>query len=337
MKRTLIRGTGRFIPDRLITNDDMTQWMDTSDEWIRKRTGIEQRYWIPAGGETGASDLGLEASRIALERAGWKAEDLDLIIFATLSPDVFFPGSGCLLQHKLGLFNTPTLDIRQQCTGFIYGLATADAYIKSNMANRILIVGSEVHSTGLDLSTRGRDVAVIFGDGAAAVCVEGEDREDNVGVLASILHSEGKHAESLFLEAPASRIYPERITHQMLDEARHYPKMNGKLIFKLAVTRLPEVTLEVMAKAGMTSMDEIDMVIPHQANLRINEFYQQTMKLPDEKIYNNIQKYGNTTAATIPLALDELIEQGRYKKGDTVLFLGLGAGVTWGANLYRHA
>ena len=337
MIRTLIRGTGRYIPERLITNEDLTQWMETSDEWIRKRTGIEQRYWVPAEGENGSSDLALHASTLALERAGWKAEDVDLIIFATLSPDIFFPGSGCLLQHKLGLYDTPALDIRQQCTGFIYGLATADAYIRSGLANRVLFAGAEVHSTGLDISTRGRDVSVIFGDGAAAVCLEGVETEENIGVLASVLHAEGKYAESLCVEAPASRLCPTRLTHQMLDEGRHYPKMDGKRIFKLAVTRLPEITLEVMAKAGMTSMDEIDMVIPHQANLRINEFYQKTMELPDEKIYNNIQKYGNTTAATIPLALDELIEQGRYGKGDTALFLGLGAGLTWGANLYRHA
>ncbi len=336
-KRTLIRGTGRFLPDRLVTNEDMTQWMDTTDEWIRKRTGIEQRYWVNPEGQTGASDLGLEASKIALDRAGWTAEEVDLIIFATLSPDIFFPGSGCLLQHKLGLSSTPALDIRQQCTGFIYGLATADAYIKSGLAERVLLVGAEVHSTGLDISTRGRDVAVIFGDGAAAVCLEGVETSENVGVLASVLHAEGKYAESLVLEAPASRVCPERITHQMLEEGRHYPKMDGKRIFKLAVTRLPELTLEVLDRAGLSSMDEIDLIIPHQANLRINEFYQLAMELPDGKVYNNIQKYGNTTAATIPLALDEVIEQGRYQKGDTVLFLGLGAGVTWGANLYRHA
>ncbi len=337
MKKTLIKGTGRYIPDRLITNEDLTQWMDTSDEWIRKRTGIEQRYWIPAEGETGASDLGLEASRIALERAGWKPEDLDMIIFATLSPDIFFPGPGCLLQHKLGLDSTPALDIRQQCTGFMYGMATADAYIKCGLANRILFVGSEVHSTGLDISTRGRDLAVIFGDGAAAVCLEGEDTEEEVGVLASVLHAAGKYAESLMIEAPASRRYPDRLTHEMLDEARHYPKMNGKRIFKMAVTLLPKVTEEALAQAGFSSMDEIDLVIPHQANLRINEFYQQTMGLPDEKIYNNIQTYGNTTAASIPLALDEAIEKGLFHKGDTALFLGLGAGVTWAANIYRHA
>ncbi|OQX64314.1 MAG: 3-oxoacyl-ACP synthase [Desulfococcus sp. 4484_241] len=337
MIRTLIRGTGRYVPERVVTNDDLAQWMETSDEWIRQRTGIEQRHWVSETGETGTSDLGLKASKTALERAGWKPEDIDLIIFATLSPDIFFPGSGCLLQHKLGLSTTPALDIRQQCTGFIYGLATADAYIRSGMAERILLVGAEVHSTGLDISTRGRDVAVIFGDGAAAVCLEGVETDEPIGVLASVLYSEGKHAESLMLEAPASRICPERITHEMLDEGRHYPKMNGKLIFKLAVTRLPKITMEIMEKAGIKTLDEIDLIIPHQANLRINQFYEQALKIPEGKVYNNIQKYGNTTAATIPLALDETIEKGIFKKGDTALFLGLGAGVTWGANLYRHA
>jgi 3-oxoacyl-[acyl-carrier-protein] synthase III len=336
MKRILIKGTGRYLPDRLITNDDLSQWMDTSDEWIRKRTGIEQRYWIPAEGQTGASDMGLEASKIALDRAGWQLKDIEMIIFGTLNPDLFFPGCGCLLQHKLGLGPIPALDIRQQCSAFLYGLATADAFIKSGLVNRILFVGGEVHSTGLDISTRGRDVAVIFGDGAAAVCLEGVETEDNVGILASVLHADGENAGSLMIEAPAGRQYPQRIDHQMIDEGRHFPTMNGRKIFKLAVTKLPEVTAEVLEKAGMT-MDDIDLVVPHQANLRINEYYQQTMGLPDERIFNNIQRYGNTTAASIPLALDEAIELGRFKKGDTALFLGLGAGVTWGANIYRHA
>ncbi|MDY6824909.1 MAG: beta-ketoacyl-ACP synthase III [Thermodesulfobacteriota bacterium] len=337
MKKTLIRGTGRHVPDRVVTNEDMTQWMETSDEWIRQRTGIEQRHWVPPEGEMGASDLGLEASKIALDRAGWTAEDIDLIIFATLSPDIFFPGSGCLLQHKLGLSTTPALDIRQQCTGFMYGLATADAYIKSGMANRVLLVGAEVHSTGVEKANRGRDVAVIFGDGAAAVCLEGVETDENVGVLTSILYAEGKYADSLMLEAPASRCSPERLTSEMMDEGRHYPKMNGKRIFKMAVTRLPELTAEAVEKAGLNGVEDFDLIIPHQANLRINQFYQDTLKLPEGKVYNNIQTYGNTTAASIPLAFDEAIEKGLFKKGDTVLFLGLGAGVTWAANVYRHA
>ncbi len=335
MRRTFIRGTGRYLPDRLVTNDDLSQWMDTSDEWIEQRTGIKQRYWVPEEGGVGASDLGLEAAKIALDRAGWKPEDIDLIIFATLSPDIFFPGSGCLLQAKLGLETTPALDIRQQCTGFLYGLATADAYIRSNMANRILFVGAEVHSTGLDISTAGRDVTVIFGDGAAAVCFEAGEGDESVGVLSSALHAQGELAESLMLEAPASREMP-RIDEQMLKDRKHYPHMDGKTIFKSAVKRLPEVTHEALGMAGL-ELDDIDLFIPHQANLRINQFYQQSMKIPEGKVYNNIDRYGNTTAATIPLALDEVIEKGMIKSGSTLMFLGLGSGVTWGACVYRFA
>ena len=335
MRRTLIKGTGRYVPNRLVTNDDLTQWMDTSDEWIEQRTGIKQRYWIPEEGGVGASDLGTEAAKIALDKAGWKPEDIDLIIFATLSPDIFFPGSGCLLQAKLGLETTPALDIRQQCTGFLYGLATADAYIRSNMADRVLFVGAEVHSTGLDISTTGRDVTVIFGDGAAAVCFEAGEGDENVGVLSSCLHAQGDLAESLMLEAPASREMP-RIDEQMLKDRKHYPHMDGKTIFKNALKRLPEVTNEALAMAGL-GLDDIDLFIPHQANLRINQFYQQSMKIPEGKVYNNIDKYGNTTAATIPLALDEVIEKGMIESGSTLMFLGLGSGVTWGACVYRFA
>jgi len=333
MKRTVIRGTGRYLPPRIVTNEDMTQWMDTTDEWIRQRTGIEQRHWIPAEGGVGASDLGLEASKIALQRAGWQARDLDLIIFATLSPDIFFPGSGCLMQHKLGLTATPALDIRQQCTGFLYGLTTADAYIRSGLANRILLVGAEVHSTGLNISTEGRDVAVIFGDGAGAVCLEGIETEDPVGILASALHANGEFAESLMVEAGTSRLNP-RISHELLDQGRHWPKMDGKTIFKLAVQKLPEVTLEALEKAALP-LSDVDLFIPHQANLRINQFYQQSMKLTDGKVFNNIQRYGNTTAASIPIAFDEALEMELIGDGSTVLFLGLGAGLTWGAVIAR--
>lgn len=336
MKRAVIRGTGRYIPPRLVTNDDLQTMMDTTDEWVKERTGIEQRYWIPEDEVVGCSDLGLEASKIALERAGWDAEDLDLIIFATLSPDIFFPGSGCLLQHKLGLTKTPAIDIRQQCTGFLYGQSMADAYIRSGMASKILFVGAEVHSTGLDKTTRGRDVAAIFGDGAAAVCYEGVETDKAVGVIETVLHAEGKYAEDLMLELPASRL-PERGLLDYDDVARLYPIMNGTRIFKLAVRRLPEVTNEVLEKAGMT-LDDIDMIVPHQANLRINEFYQKTINVPDDRIYNNIQKYGNTTAATIPLALDEIIEKGLIDTSNSnLLFVALGAGLTWAASIYRFS
>jgi 3-oxoacyl-[acyl-carrier-protein] synthase III len=333
MKRTVIRGTGRYLPPRIVTNEEMAQWMDTSDEWIRQRTGIEQRHWIPAEGGVGSSDLGLEASKIALLRAGWEPQDLDLIIFATLSPDIFFPGSGCLMQHKLGLNSTPALDIRQQCTGFLYGLTTADAYVRSGLANRILLVGAEVHSTGLNISTEGRDVAVIFGDGAGAVCLEGIETDEPTGILASALHANGAFAESLMVEVGTSRLNP-RISHELIDQGRHWPQMDGKTIFKLAVQKLPEVVQETLEKAAL-SLKDIDLFIPHQANMRINQFFQQAMKLPEDKVFNNIQRYGNTTAASIPIALDEVLEMKLVGNGSTVLFLGLGAGLTWGAVIAR--
>ncbi|CAB1079615.1 3-oxoacyl-[acyl-carrier-protein] synthase, KASIII (EC [Olavius algarvensis Delta 1 endosymbiont] len=284
-------------------------------------------------GGVGSSDLGLEAARIALQRAGWEPEDIDLIIFATLSPDIFFPGPGCLMQHKLGLASTPALDIRQQCTGFLYGITTADAYIRSGLAEKILLVGAEVHSTGLDISTRGRDVAVIFGDGAGAVCLEGVDSEQPLGVLASALHADGKYAESLSVELGASRNNP-RISKEDIDEGRHFPKMDGKTIFKLAVQKLPEVVGETLQKAGL-AIEDIDLFIPHQANLRINQFFQQSMKLPEDKVFHNIQRYGNTTAASIPIAFDEALEMGVIGPGSLVMFLGLGAGLTWGAVLSK--
>ncbi len=333
MKRTVIKSTGRYVPPRVVTNDDLAKWMDTSDEWIRQRTGIEQRHWIPEEGGVGSSDLALEATKIALDRAGWTPADIDLIIFATLSPDIFFPGPGCLLQHKLGLNSTPALDIRQQCTGFIYGLATADAYIRSGLANRILLACAEVHSTGLDISTRGRDVAVIFGDGAGVVCVEGIETDQDVGVLASSLHANGEFAKSLMVEAAASRLNP-RISEEMLREGRQYPVMDGKTIFKEAVRSLPDVSREVLQKAGL-SLEDIDLFIPHQANMRINQFFQQSLKVPEDKVFHNIQRYGNTTAASIPIALDEALEMNIVGDGSTVIFLALGAGLTWGAVLTR--
>jgi len=335
MKRTIIRGTGRAVPERLVTNEDLTRMMDTSDEWIQQRTGIKQRYWVPEGVEMGSSDLGLEASNKALEKAGWQPEDLDLIIFATLSPDIFFPGSGCLLQAKMGLKSTPALDVRQQCSGFLYSIATADAYIKAGMAEKILVVGAEVHSTGLDKSTRGRDVAVIFGDGAGAVCVEGIETDRDVGILASSLHADGSMADALMTELPASRL-PNRMPEDLeLNSPRYFPTMNGPKVFKKAVRKLPEVTKETLAKTDL-SLDDIDMIFPHQANLRINQAYQQIMKIDENKIFNNIQKYGNTTAASIPLALDEALEQNLVGKSDDVIFfVGFGAGLTWGGVLYR--
>jgi 3-oxoacyl-[acyl-carrier-protein] synthase-3 len=233
----------------------------------------------------------------------------------------------------LGLETTPALDIRQQCTGFFYGMATADAFIKSQQANKVLFVGSEVHSTGLDISTRGRDVSVIFGDGAGAVCLEGIDTDEKVGILGSSLHAQGQYADALITEAPASRL-SKRLTHEMLDEGRHYPKMDGRNVYRLALTRLPEVTYATLEKSKV-ALEEIDLIIPHQANIRINQGFQKALKVPEEKMYHNIQRYGNTTAGSIPIALDEALEKNIIGKSSTVLFAGLGAGVTWGAMIYR--
>lgn len=334
MKKSIIRGTGKYVPPHVVTNDDLTKIMDTSDEWIRQRTGIRQRHWITEEDACGSSDLGTKAAQMALENAGWTAEDLDFIIFATLSPDIQFPGGGCLLARNLGLTSTPALDIRQQCTGFLYGFATADAYIKSGLASKVLVVGAEVHSSALDKTTRGRDVSVIFGDGAAAVCVEAVDTEENVGLIASALHADGNFAEALTVELPASNLYyrfPEGVP---LDDPRYFPQMDGPKIFKKAVRLLPQVTQEVLQKAQIP-LEQITLVVPHQANKRINQAFGQFLKLPDDKIFHNIENYGNTTAASIPLAFHEAKEQGRVgKPGDTVLFVALGAGLTWGASVY---
>lgn len=335
MQKTIIKGTGRYVPPRVVTNDDLAKLMDTSDEWIRQRTGIEQRHWVPENGGVGSSDLGFEASKIALKRAGWSPEDIDLIIFGTLSPDIYFPGSGCILQYKLGLETTPALDIRQQCTGFIYGITIADAFIRSGYAKRVLFVGAEVHSTALDLSTRGRHISVIFGDGAGAVCLEGIEIDRPAGVLAATLYAQGKLANALMMELPSHKISPF-LSEEMMKNDRHYPTMDGRLVFKTAVKRLSQVTKDVLKKANL-SLDDIDLFIPHQANLRINEAFAKLMGLTPEKIFNNIQRYGNTTAASIPIALDEAIETNRIHNGNTVIFLALGAGLTWGAVVYRFA
>jgi 3-oxoacyl-[acyl-carrier-protein] synthase-3 len=334
LKRTVIKGTGRYVPPRVVKNHELEQWMDTSDEWIRQRTGIEQRHWVPEGSGLGSSDLGLEASRIAIERAGWDPESIDLIIFATLSPDIYFPGPGCLLQHKLGLKKTtPALDIRQQCSGFLYGMAVADAFIRSGMAHRILFVGAEVQSTAINRSTEGRDVAVIFGDGAGAVCLEGIETDETVGILASSLHAQGEFATSLMIEFPSHRHHPY-INEEMIKQGRHYPFMDGRTVFKSAVRLLSEVAKEVLDDVEL-SKDDIDLYIPHQANLRINQAFAKLLDVPEEKVFNNIQRYGNTTAASIPIALDEAIEMKIIQAGSTVLFLGLGSGLTWGGVVYR--
>jgi 3-oxoacyl-[acyl-carrier-protein] synthase-3 len=333
MKRSIIKSTGRFVPDHHVSNDDLARILDTSDEWIRQRTGIEARYWVKEGDDVGTSDLALEASKIALDRAGWKPADLDLIVFATMTSDVYIPGSGVILQHKLGAKNVPALDIRQQCTGFLHGLELCDAYIQSGKAQKILLVGAETQSRFLELTTQNRDTAVIFADGAGAVCIEGEETDAEIGILASVFHADGNYAGVLKAGVPSQKSGPI-MNAAVLAKQAFFPYMDGKTVFKLAVTLLPIVARELLEKAGLQAED-LDMVVPHQANLRINEAFRDRMKIPEEKIYNNIQQYGNTTGATIPIALDELMEKGMLKPGDNVMFIGLGAGLTWGGVIYR--
>ena len=329
MRGSRITGMGHCVPDRVVTNDDLAAFIDTSNEWIVQRTGIEERRWVE--GNVGAADLAYEATLGALDEAGMKAADLDMIIFATLSPDVTFPGSSCILQKMLGVPGIATLDIRNQCTGFVYGLSIADQFIKTGMMDNVLVVGGEVHSSGLDMSTRGRDVTVLFGDGAGVAVVSATDGEHRI--LDSKLHADGTHYDVLMLEAPASRLNP-RLTPEMLEEGRHYPRMDGRQVFRNAVTAMPAVVHEVLEPNGF-SVDDISMLIPHQANLRINQMVQRTLGLRDDQVFNNIMRYGNTTAASIPIALHEAIEAGKINEGDLVVLTAFGAGLTWGANLIR--
>lgn len=329
MGQSRIAGMGHYLPPRVVRNDDLGALMETSDEWIVQRTGIRERRWIE--GNVGASELGEYAARQALAEAGKTPEDVDLILFATLSPDLNFPGSGCLVGARLGIPGVAAMDIRNQCTGFLYGLSTADAYVRSGMAKCVLVIGAEVHSTGLDMTTRGRDVTVLFGDGAgAAVVVPGTE---SAVILDHELHADGRYAEILMVEAPASRLMP-RLTHEMLDQGRHWPKMDGKAVFKHAVEKLPEVIKSILGRNGFT-LDDVAILVPHQANMRINELVSRNLGFPAERVVHNIQKYGNTTAGSIPIALHEAVLEGRVKKGDLVLLAGLGAGLTWGATLVR--
>ena len=329
--RSRVLGIGMSVPPRVVTNFELATKMETSNEWIIERTGIEQRRWVREG-ETGTT-LATAACVEALERARVAPKDIDLIIVATLSPDFNFPGNGVFLQRALGLKDIPCLDIRQQCTGFIYGLSIADAYIRTGNFKNILVVGTEVHSTGLDISTQGRDVTVLFGDGAGAVVV-GRAVDDAHMILSTHIHADGSEAEILWTEYPASARHP-RISDAAMAERKHYPVMNGKRVFKHAVTKMPAVIMEGMI-ANKVSLTDIDMVIPHQANLRINQMVGQMIGLPPEKMHNNIQKYGNTTAASIPICMHEAIELGKIKPGDLVCLVAFGAGLTWGSVFLRY-
>ncbi|MDZ7364082.1 MAG: ketoacyl-ACP synthase III [candidate division KSB1 bacterium] len=329
MKRARIISTGRYVPEKLVTNEEMTKLVPTSDEWIRERTGIEQRHFVDR--EIGASDLGYEAAQIALQRAGLKASDIDFIIFATLSPDYMFPGSGCVMQQRLGVHGIGALDVRTQCTGFVYGLAVANAFIQTGQYKRILLVGAEVHSTGLEYNERGRHIAVLFGDGAGAVILEAS--ENGRGVLSTHLHADGRYVKELWTENPGSRRIP-RLYPGILEDGTCFPQMNGREVFKHAVTKFPEVIKEALHANNLT-LDEVKLVIPHQANLRISEAVAQRLSLPPEKMFNNIQRYGNTTAASIPIALDEALEQGKIDEGDLIVLASFGSGFTWASAAIR--
>jgi 3-oxoacyl-[acyl-carrier-protein] synthase-3 len=324
-----IIGTGRALPKRVVKNEELTLRMDTSDEWIVQRTGVRERRYVDPG--TGSSHLGTEAARKAIANAGITANDIDLVVFATLSPDHFFPGNGVLVQEQLGMRNVGALDVRDQCTGFVYGLSVAEAYVKGGFHDRVLVIGAEVQSPGLDFSTKGRDVAVIFGDGAGAVVVG--PAEPGRGILSSHLHSEGKHAMELCVDAPGF-VHQPWISHEMIDAGRHHPRMNGRYVFTHAVRRFPEVIREALERNGLTVAD-LSLLIPHQANLRITQAVGAALQLPEEKVYSNVQRYGNTTAASIPIALDECLEEGRIRDGDIVCLASFGSGFTWASTLLR--
>ncbi len=330
MIRSRITGTGFYVPEKVVTNFDFEKIMDTSDAWIRERSGIVERRFVDS--EVGSSGLGLEAAKRAMEKAKCTPQDIDFIIFATLSPDFTFPGSSAFLQAKLGITDIGALDIRTQCTGFIYGLSIADQYIKTGMYKRILLVGGEVHSTGMDMTTRGRDLAVLFGDGAGAVIVE-PSTEPEHGVLSTHLHADGRYAKELCLEHPGS-IKMQRLTTEMIEQGAHIPYMNGRQVFKHAVVKFCSA-IEECLKANNVSPDQVKLVIPHQANLRISEAVAQRFGYSMDRVYSNIQRYGNTTAASIPIALDEALTEGKIQPGDYVVLVAFGSGFTWGSALIR--
>jgi 3-oxoacyl-[acyl-carrier-protein] synthase-3 len=330
MPRTCIIGTGFAVPDRIVTNNDLSAVMDTSDEWIRARTGIGQRRWAREG-ETGAA-LGCRAALAALNSAGIAPTELDAIVYATSTPDHFAPGNGVYLQHLLGCRPVPALDVRTQCSGFVYALSVADAWMRTGSYQRILVVGGEIQSTGMDVSTRGRNTAVIFADGAGAVVLAPTD-EPGRGMLAFDLHSDGQHAEKLWVDVPGSMYHP-RISAEHLEAGRHFLQMDGKEVFRHAVVRMPESVRAVLATAG-ARLEDVSLLLAHQANQRISEMIQRELALRDDQVYNNIERYGNTTSATIPIALDECVRAGRVRPGDLLVFTAFGSGFMWGSVALR--
>ena len=334
MYNSKITGLGYFVPKNVVTNDDLSKVMDTNDEWIQERTGIKERRHVIKGEDT-TMTMGVKAAKIAIERAGIDKDDIDFIVFATLSPDYYFPGPGVLVQRELDIKTVGALDVRNQCSGFVYAISVADQYIKTGMYKNVLVIGSEVHSTGLDFTTRGRGVTVIFGDGAGAAVLSREE-DTSKGILSTHLHSEGEHAEELSLIAPGmgTRWITDIIKENDPNDQSYYPHMNGQFVFKNAVVRFSEVIMEGLMANNLTKED-IDLLIPHQANLRISQFIQRKFGLGDDKVFNNIMKYGNTTAASIPIALTEAWEQGKVNKGDLVVLAAFGSGFTWGSVIIR--
>ena len=334
MYHSKISGLGFYVPENTVTNDDLSKIIDTNDDWIQERTGIQERRHIIKGEDTTTS-MGVKAAKIAIERAEISNDEIDFIVFATLSPDYYFPGPGVLVQRDLGLKTVGALDIRNQCSGFVYALSVADQYIKTGMYKNILVIGSEVQSSGLDMTTRGRNVSVIFGDGAGAAIVSREE-DLTKGIMSTHLHSEGIHAEELILKAPGmgSRWVTDIVADLDPNDESYFPYMNGQFVFKNAVVRFSEVIKEGL-EANNLKVSDIDMLIPHQANLRIAQFIQNKFGLTDDQVFNNIQKYGNTTAASIPIALTEAWEQGKIKSGDTVVLAAFGSGFTWASAIIK--
>ncbi len=330
MPRAAFVALGTAVPDRVVTNADLVKLMETTDEWIQQRTGIKERRWVTEG--EGVTDLAERAARAALAKAGWQPTDVEAIVFASIQGDHVFPGDGCYLQARLGLPGIPALDIRNACSGFLYGLSVANAWIQSGQYRRILLVGAEVQSTGLDLSTRGRDIAVIFGDGAGAACLEATD-DPGRGVLGVHLHADGRYTQELSGAAPGA-IYHPRVSAKQIEDGLVYPRMEGQKVFKNAIVRMPEVVRQALTKAGLTTAD-IKLLVPHQANLRIAEVVQRSLELRDDQVFNNIEKYGNTTAASIPLCLAEGVEARGVQRGDLVALCAFGAGFTWASALVR--
>lgn len=349
MPRTKIAGIGMYVPKNVVTNNDLKKYMDTSDEWIQERTGIKERRYADRTEET-TTTMGVEAAKIAIERASLLPQDIDFIIFATICPDYYFPGCGVLLQRAMQMKNIGALDVRNQCSGFVYALSVADQFIKSGMYKNILVVGAEKHSFGLDFSTRGRNITVIFGDGAGAVVLQPTE-ESNRGILSTHLHSDGNNAEILAMFNPGTHAnhwvkdhkladFNEAewgdmfMSHAMIDKAQNFPNMDGPAVFKVAVEKFPEVILEAL-KANDLQTSDLRLLIPHQANLRISQFVQHKLRLKDDQVYNNIQKFGNTTAASIPIALCEAWQDGKVKEGDLICLAAFGSGFTWASALLR--